>query len=112
MTSLLELVRAVMSALFDPIVDYVTCEISKAYMTGVEGLRRVFLSLLLQVFAVVLALAGFLLIHLAIFFLLPWSQQVSSIIMLVIGVFYIAIAVTYIMKKSSAKNWRKIASDL
>jgi hypothetical protein len=109
MKQVVELVRTILSALFDPIVEYVTCEISRAYLSGFERLRRVFLSLLFHIFAVVLALAGFLLVHLAIFFLLPCSQQVSSLIMLVIGIFYIAIAGIYIVRKSSAKNWKKMA---
>jgi hypothetical protein len=108
MKAILELLWSVLSACVEPIVDYVNQEVSKAYLSGVERLRRVFLSLLFHIFAVVLALAGFLMIHLAVFFLLPLSQQVSSLIMLVVGIFYLTMALVYIVKKSSAKNWTKI----
>lgn len=97
--------------LFEDVIDFVKLEVSKAYLYSLACVRDAYLSLLFHLFAIVLALAGFLLIHLALFFLLPWSLQVNALILLIVGILYLAISLLYIIKKASKKNWQKM-SDL
>jgi|GEM_PF-5555674 len=109
MRLILELFWTILVSLFEPVIDFVKLEISKAYICGVACVRAVYLSLLFHLFAIVLALAGFLLIHFALFFLLPWSLQVNALILLIAGVIYVAIPLLYIAKKASTKNWAKMS---
>src|SRR5258706_10235044 len=109
MRLIFELFWTILVSLFEPVIDFVKLEVFKAYVYGVACVRTVYLSLLFHLFAVVLALAGFLLIHFAIFFLLPWSLQVNALVLLIVGVFYLVIPLLYIVKKASIKNWAKMS---
>jgi len=101
--------RALLPALFRPIVDFAKLELLRVYLNGVHSVRQLFISLLCQVFAVILALVGFLMIHMALFFLLPFSLQINALILLCVGVLYVTFSVIYVIRKSSVKHWIKLS---
>jgi hypothetical protein len=109
MKIILELILAFIPGCFEPLINMVKREILKIYVRGVDQIRLVFVSGLLAVFWVMLAFSGFVMIHIALFFLLPWSPQTNALILLFTGAIYFLIATLSIAKISSRRTWMKMS---
>jgi hypothetical protein len=109
MKTIFELILAFIPGCFEPLINIVKRELLKIYIRGVDQIRLVFVSGLLAVFWVMLAFSGFLMVHIALFFLLPWSPQTNAIVLLGIGASYFVIATLFIARLSSRRTWMKMS---
>jgi hypothetical protein len=59
-------------------------------------------------------LAGFVLMHVALFMFLPWSPECKAAVLFILGGVYFLIALLYVLKLCSQKFWMEYskASDL
>jgi hypothetical protein len=89
--------------------DIVRIELAAAYVSCVAKVHRAFVALLYLALCLLLALAGFVLIHVALFAWLPWSLSVKALLLLILGVIYLGcgLAVTFVI--SSDLAWMKFA---
>jgi hypothetical protein len=109
MKFIFELLLAALPSLFNPIIRLVKLEILAVYMRGVDGARRAFILGLCALFLVMLAIASFVLIHVAVFLLIPWSTQTGAFVMLGLGIFYLCLSAIFVVKLCSKRTWMKIS---
>jgi hypothetical protein len=107
------LILGVVSGLFgrwiNGVLGIVRTELAAAYVGCVAKVHRAFIALLCLALCLLLALAGFVLIHVALFAWLPWSLPVKALLLLILGVIYLGcgLAVTFVI--SSDRTWMKFA---
>ena len=106
-------IQGILSAFCGRLVDaalaIVKAEVAAAYVSCVRNVRRVFVALLSLACLLLLALAGFVLIHVAIFVWLPWSLGVKALVLLILGAAYIACGLAAVLSVSSDRTWMKFA---
>jgi len=109
----MKLVLRIMSALFgrwvDRVLDSLRTEAAAAYVAGVRKARQTFIALLGLALFLLLALSGFVLIHVALFAWLPWSLPVKALVLLVLGIVYLGAGLAVVLGLSSDRTWVKFA---
>jgi hypothetical protein len=93
--------------LVDAAVNIVKAEAAAAYVSCILKARSAFLTLLGLAVSLLLALSGFVLIHIALFVWLPWSLTAKALLLLILGVIYLGcgLAVTFVV--SSDRAWMR-----
>ncbi len=89
--------------------DIAKIEAAAAYVKCVVKVRGAFVSLLGIACSLLLALAGFLLVHVALFAWLPWSIGVKALVLLVLGLAYVACGLVLVLNINSDRAWMKLA---
>ncbi|MCB9473736.1 MAG: hypothetical protein H6678_07995 [Candidatus Delongbacteria bacterium] len=87
------------------LLDLLRIEAAAEVVRGVRVLRMLFLSGLATALMVVLATAGFVLVHFALYALLP--VPANSIVMLALGALYLLTAILVLRWISLEKTWLK-----
>jgi len=64
---------------------------------------------LAAVLGVMLAVAGFLLIHVGLFLYLPWSVPTKALILVVLGLIYLVVPLIFILRICSRRTWLKLS---
>jgi hypothetical protein len=97
------------SALFrrwiDGVRDGLQIEAAAVYVAGVRKAHQAFIALLGLALFLLLALSGFVLIHVALFAWLPLSLPVKALILLVLGMVYLGGGVAAVLGISSDRTW-------
>jgi hypothetical protein len=99
------------------IEDMITLAKIKAagyYVKAVGEVRSLFIHAVLIKCALLLMLAGFVLMHLAIFVFIPWSPETKATVLFILGGVYFLIPSLYVLKMCSEKYWMELtrATDL
>jgi len=106
-------VLKILSALFrrwiGRVRDILQIEAAAVYVSGVRKARQAFIALLGLALFLLLALSGFVLIHVALFAWLPWSLPARALILLILGVVYLCGGVAVVLGLSSDRTWMKFA---
>jgi len=109
----MKFILGIISALFGRWIDAVLLslktEAAAVYVAGVRKARQAFVALLGLALFLLLALAGFVLIHVALFAWLPWSMSVKALVLLILGVLYLGIGLAVVVGLSSDRTWMKFA---
>ena len=109
----MEFILGIISALFgryiNGVMDIVRTQAAAAYVAGVVKVRQALVALLSLAFFMLLALSGFVLIHVALFVWLPWSLPVKALILLVLGVVYVGGGLAVVLELSSERAWMRFA---
>ena len=87
--------------------DILQIEATAVYVAGVKKARRAFIALLGLALSLLLALSGFVLIHVALFAWLPLSLPAKALILLVLGMVYLGGGVAVVLGLSSDRTWMR-----
>ena len=106
-------ILGIISALFgrwiDDALDFLRTEAAALYVAGVRKVRRAFVAVLGLALAMLLALGGFVFIHVAIFAWLPWSLPAKALVLLALGVVYLGAGLAVVIVISSDRSWLRFA---
>jgi hypothetical protein len=109
----MKFILGIISALFgrwiDRVLNSLQTEAAAAYVAGVRKARQAFIALLGLALSLLLALSGFVLIHVALFAWLPWSLPVKTLILLVLGVVYLGGGLAVVRELSSDRTWMRFS---
>jgi hypothetical protein len=104
-------VLGIISALFrrwiGRVQDILQIEAAAVYVAGVRKARQAFIALLGLALFLLLALSGFVFIHVALFAWLPWSLPAKSLVLLVLGVVYLSGGLAVVLGLSSDRAWMR-----
>jgi len=64
---------------------------------------------LLAVFGIVLAMCGFLLVHVGLFLILPGGVQDKAQILLALGIVYLVVPLVFVLRLVSRRAWMKFS---
>jgi hypothetical protein len=109
MKFILGVVSGLLGRVLDTAMNIAKIEAAAAYVSCVAKVREAFLILLNLATMLLLALAGFVLIHVALFIWLPWSLGVKALLLLILGAAYLTIGLLTVLSISSDRTWMKIA---
>lgn len=103
------ILSAVCGRLVGAALTIVKAEAAAAYVSCVLKVRRAFVALLSLASLLLLALSGFMLIHVALFVWLPWSLWIKALVLLILGVVYLGCGLACTLAISSDRAWMKFA---
>ena len=86
-------------------IEWVRIEAALYYVRGVAGARKAFVGGVLLAGCLLLAGAGFILLHIGLYALLP--SPANAVTLLVLGAIYLATALTGLWWACSEKTWMK-----
>jgi hypothetical protein len=89
--------------------DILHIEAAAVYVAGVRKARQAFIALLGLAVFLLLALSGFVLIHVALFAWLPWSLPAKALVLLVLGMIYLGGGLAVVLGISSDRAWMRFA---
>jgi hypothetical protein len=109
----MKLILGIISALFGRWIDRVLyslqAEAAAVYVAGVRKARQAVIALLGLAISLLLALSGFVFIHVALFAWLPWSLPVKALVLLILGMLYLGGGLAVVLGLSSDRTWMKFA---
>ena len=109
----MKFILGIISALFGRwigrVQDILQIEAAAVYVAGVRKARQAFIALLGMALSLLLALSGFVLIHVALFAWLPWSLPVKALGLLILGVLYLGAGLAVVVGLSSDRAWMRFA---
>ena len=104
-------VLGIISALFrrwiGRVQDILQIEAAAVYVAGVRKARIAFIALLGLALSLLLALSGFVFIHVALFAWLPWSLPAKALVLLILGMVYLGGGLVVVLGLSSDRTWMR-----
>jgi hypothetical protein len=107
MSFVLGFISALFRRLLGRVQDMLQIEAAAVYVAGVRKAHQAFIVLLGLAVSLLLALSGFVLIHVALFVWLPWSLPVKALVLLVLGVVYLGGGLVVVLGLSSDRAWMR-----
>lgn len=107
MKFILRIISTLFGRWIDGVLDYLKTEAAAVYVAGVRKARQAFIVLLGLVVFMLLALSGFVFIHVALFVWLPWSLPTKALVLLILGVVYLGGGLAVILGLSSDRAWMR-----
>jgi hypothetical protein len=107
MKYILRIISALFGRWIDGVLDSLKTEAAVVYVAGVRKARQAFIALLGLAFFMLLALCGFVFIHVALFAWLPWSLPTKALVLLILGVVYLGGGLVVFLGLSSDRAWMK-----
>jgi|WetSurMetagenome_2_1015567.scaffolds.fasta_scaffold19553_3 hypothetical protein len=109
----MKFILGILSGLFghwiDRVLNNLQTEAAAVYVAGVRKTRQAFLALLGMALSLLLALSGFVLVHVALFTWLPWSLPAKALVLLFLGLVYLGGGLAVILRLSSDRTWMRFA---
>ncbi|MES2505036.1 MAG: hypothetical protein V4534_09200 [Myxococcota bacterium] len=87
------------------LLDLVKVELTTGLVHAVDKARRIVTIGILCIFGTMVMVTGFLLMHVALFFLLPWDAWGNSLFLLILGLVYFGSSVGFILWLHSRRKW-------
>ncbi len=107
----MKFILGIISALFGRwigrVQDILQIEAAAVYVAGVRKARQAFIALLGMALSLLLALSGFVLIHVALFAWLPWSLPVKALVLMILGMVYLGGGLAVVRGLSSDRTWMR-----
>jgi hypothetical protein len=97
----------VLKLYFEDAVGLIKIRAATYYVKAVGAARCVFIGSLILKCALLLMLAGFVIMHIAIFMFLPWSPQSKAVVLFILGGLYFLISLVYVLRICSQEFWMK-----
>ncbi|MCX6840706.1 MAG: hypothetical protein NTX53_00170 [candidate division WOR-3 bacterium] len=110
MKFILGIISALFSRWMDRVLYSLKVEAAVVYVAGVRKARQAFMALLGLAVFLLLALSGFVLIHVALFAWLPWSLPAKALVLLILGVLYLGGGLAVVIGLSSDRTWMRFAN--
>jgi hypothetical protein len=107
MKPLFDLMVAMMTGAYGKVYHRIKAEFAYIYVDAVEHTRRAFISAFVAVLGILVGVCGFLLIHVALYLYLPWSEETKALTLLGLGLVYFSIAFAGIFRLLSRSFWLK-----
>lgn len=79
------------------------------YLRGVDRFRGFFIRGLVAFLCLMLATAGFLIVHVALFFYLSWEVESKALLFLLLGLFYFLVPLAIVCWLYSKQQWMKVS---
>jgi hypothetical protein len=86
-------------------LDLLKIRAALIYVQGVQTVRQWWIGTLLIFGLLLLLAAGFIMVHVGFFLWVPWPPAVKALVLLVLGLIYMAAALAAICKLCSEKTW-------
>jgi hypothetical protein len=104
----------VLELYFQDVIAIVKIRAVGFYVKAVSAVRCAFIGGVTFACALLLMLTGFILMHVAIFWFLPWSPEAKAIVLLILGFLYFLIPLLLVLRMCSQQQWMKCskASEL
>lgn len=96
------------SMITQPVTNWMKVEILKSAIAASKGARALVLLCSLLFIMVIISIGGFVGIHIAVFYLLPFSKLTKAWILLGLSVFYVGLALTAIVVLTARKRWNRL----
>lgn len=109
MKFIFDLISAWLPSVFGPVVKFIKLEMISVYIKGVDALRRMFILNIIAKFLALFVVAGFVMIHIAVFMLMPWDTKTNSIVLLSLGCFYFIVPTLFIIRICSRRMWLRVS---
>jgi hypothetical protein len=109
MKFILGIISALFSRWIDGVLDCLKTEAATVYVAGVRKARQAVIALLGLAVCLLLALSGFVFIHVALFAWLPWSLPTKALVLLILGVVYLGGGLAVVLGLISDRAWMKFA---
>lgn len=109
MKFILRIISALFGRWIDRVLGILQTEAAAVYVAGVRKARQAFVALLGLALSLLLALSGFVLVHVALFAWLPWSLPVKALVLLILGMVYLGGGLAVVLGLSSDRTWMKFA---
>lgn len=93
---------------FTLMFDLVKVEFLTFYVRVIDRGRHVFITGILIILCLMAMLSGFLVLHVALFILLPWSEATKTLLLLVLGLIYFFVPMGLVSWLSSRRRWIEI----
>lgn len=100
--------QTLFSSFGQPLTNWVKVEILKFYIGAVKAGRSLVLLGALLFLLVIISIGGFVGIHIAVFYLLPWSEFTKALILLGLSILYLGSAITAIIVLTAHKRWNRL----
>lgn len=97
------------ATLLGPIIKKAKLELLAVYLRAVDGAREVFSLGVMALFAVMFIASGFVIVHVALFLLMPWSPETNAYVMLGLGTVYVVVPSFVIIRLCSRRTWLNIS---
>lgn len=81
----------------------------RQYVLGIQKARRAFITGLLAVLCLLLAMSGFLVLHVGLFLWLPWSTAARAAVLVGLGLVYVGLALGVILRICSERTWMRFS---
>ncbi len=98
-----------MNLFFELIINLFKSRCLTVYIRIIERLRGFFIRGLTALFCLMLVISGFLIIHVALFFYLPWDLETKALVLLIVGLTYFFVPLTLICWLYSKPQWIKMS---
>lgn len=109
MRFLWELLWQLMPQLFESILDKAKSAVRSLVVQAALQLRPVIAMGLMAVLMAVLCGAGFILLHIALYLLLPWQPETKAWVLLGLGAFYLVVPAAIMAKAMSRRTWERLS---
>jgi hypothetical protein len=90
-------------------VEMLKIQAVRWYVQGVAGARLAFIVYLSATACLLLAAVGFVFLHVGVFMLLPLCPQSKAILLLLLGLVYLAISLAALRRATSQSTWMKLS---
>lgn len=90
-------------------VDLVKIKALVYYIKGIKIARYLYLGLVLLLVLFICMVSGFLLIHVAFFYYMPWSRDVKLLTIFALGICYFLIPLGIYIYYASQRSWMKLS---
>jgi hypothetical protein len=104
---MLHLLSGLLGRWIDLLLGSLEIEAATLYVAGVRKAREAFIALLLAALFLLLMMIGFLLVHVALFMLLPWSPSARALVLLGLGMLYFGCGLAVVITIASERAWIK-----
>jgi hypothetical protein len=94
--------------IFAFLIDLVKVDLLTFYTRVILGVRSVFSIGVLAGACLLLFMSGFLIIHWALFILLPWSLATKGFVLLALGLIYFITPLVLLITLTSKRRWLKL----
>jgi hypothetical protein len=94
---------------FEGAISLIKIRAVACYVKAVAEVRKIFIEYVLLRCALLLLLAGFVLMHVGLFIALPCSPEWKGVLLLILGAAYFLIALLGVLKMCSEKFWMRIS---
>lgn len=102
------LARLVSTLVFDWCYELFKDQILAVYTHAIESVRKVFLAGVATAFCLLLITTGFLLFHLALYLVLPWTESERALLFFILSAIYMTIPIVLVVWLNSRLRWLRI----
>lgn len=101
-------IELLLSIIGQTALNWLKVEVLKIYISIVNGARSIVIVLSLLFFMLIVLIGGFIGIHVALFYVLPFEDDIKAFILLGLSAFYFGGAIIAIMILTAKRRWNRM----